>query len=144
MQANERMWIWILQCSKSNAHIESRVSLSYSNMVRIYHFEDRYVTKTVFISNNLSLPCGGCSRPLTEVWYLPVVELFLLISEQFPTAFFSLSSYPWHIGPLLKKKIENQKIFFRKKGSSVFAFSVCLSVCLCVCVLAACRPQFLA
>ena len=64
MPDSQDIYLW---CSKSNAHSESRVSLLYSNMVMIYHFEDRYVTKTVFSSNKLFLPCGGYSRPLTEV-----------------------------------------------------------------------------
>ena len=45
------------------------------------------------------------------------------------------------IGPLLLK--ENRKLNqkkLRKKGSSVFAFSVCPSVCLCVCVSVCSRP----
>ena len=40
---------------------------------------------------------------------------------------------------LLRKK--NQKNFFRRKGSSVFTFSVCLSVCVCVCVCVCLRFQ---
>ena len=55
--------------------------------------------------------------------------------------------YLYRTAPL-KENRKSKKIFFRKKGSSVFAFSVCpsvcVSVCLCVCVFAACRPQFLA